>query len=426
MTNRVCAARLMLPVVLWALLAGVDTVAAQQDDTYDCLTGAATVVKITGDQQYKQYRPAKWAAGTVFDARTATWLQQVQPTLVLDYPVILGAKWNETPWASMCFLGGTIKGTNNLDATWCKMKTPNNAALSFGALNSTIDGVRIHNTGDGVRPVKGDGFVVKNCWMSYIRDDAVENDNMAAGTIDDCLIDGAYVGFSCSNADVTADASANVVRIQNCLVRLEAQPGPRQVGGACPADQSGHAGFFKWSGFNSSGNLSIAPQIELHDNIFYTDGNIVPSSVDMGLPPGRLKACSNNIVVWTGQGTYPGDLELDRFPSGFTVVTNVSIWTDAKQDWINRHPTVPRLAGDPGPDVTSLVEPAPPPTGRKAGKGHASVTRGELYALDGRLVKRLDSGELSAAGTMPAGAYVLRLHGEGCVQTARFLAAAVR
>jgi len=414
--------RLNGPILVAILiLAMARLAAAQQDDTYDCLNGASTVVKLSGDQQYQQYRPSKWTAGTVFDARGATWLQQVQPTLIRDYPIILGAKYNETPWPQMCFSGGIIKGTNNLDATWCKMKTPNNSAFCFGALNSTIDGVRIHNTGDGVRPVgASNGFVIKNCWLSYIRDDAIEDDNMAGGTIDDCLIDGCYAGFSCSNTDATANTSSLVVKIQNCLIRLEAEPGPRQVGGACPADQYGHAGFFKWSGFNSSGNLSIAPQIELHDNVFYTDGKMVPTSVDMGLPPGKLTACSNNVMIWTGQGDFPGELDLAKFPKGFTIVRDSNVWADAKQDWINTHPEVPRLPGDPSSLVTSATGnlrtqevPANPAI------RIPFSARVRLYGLDGRYIGTANGSELAPMRHRLAGAYVVELTGERGMRTAR-------
>jgi hypothetical protein len=58
----------------------------------------------------------------------------------------------------------------------------------------------------------------------------------------------------------------------------------------------------------------------------------------MGLPPGKIAGCANNIMVWLGPGEFPADL-----PDCFTVVKDASVWENARADWIARHPEIPSL-----------------------------------------------------------------------------------
>jgi len=55
----------------------------------------------------------------------------------------------------------------------------------------------------------------------------------------------------------------------------------------------------------------------------------------MGIPPGQLQDCANNVMVWLGPGSFPATL-----PSCFTVTTDRSVWDNAVADWLARHPTV--------------------------------------------------------------------------------------
>jgi hypothetical protein len=94
----------------------------------------------------------------------------------------------------------------------------------------------------------------------------------------------------------------------------------------------GHGPFFKW-------NLDDdhSPQLALHDNIFKVDQPANGSS-GLGLPEGKLAGCSNNIVVWLGEGQYPGSLPalFDGSPC-FTITTNPYVWDQAVQTWLETH-----------------------------------------------------------------------------------------
>jgi hypothetical protein len=55
----------------------------------------------------------------------------------------------------------------------------------------------------------------------------------------------------------------------------------------------------------------------------------------MGVPTSHLTSCSNNVMVWLGQGSYPTAL-----PSCFTVTRDRSVWDRAVAEWKARHPHV--------------------------------------------------------------------------------------
>jgi hypothetical protein len=94
----------------------------------------------------------------------------------------------------------------------------------------------------------------------------------------------------------------------------------------------GHGPFFKW---NKVDNKS--PQLSLHNNIFRVD-QPSNSSSGLGLPEGKLAICSNNIVVWLGEGVYPDSLpNTFNGQECFSITTDKTIWDNAVQEWMDRH-----------------------------------------------------------------------------------------
>jgi hypothetical protein len=331
---------------------------------------------------YEKYRNTSAADSTVFDARQARWKFSNYPKLQ-DYPVDIRNVGN----AAWC--GGTVLGTMDSLAEWPTMYDSdsgggNGAAFIFGdggAPDFTVDGVRFHNVWDGVRPRAGsDNFTVRNCWFSYVRDDAIENDHLYNGTIDDCLFDGVFVGFSCrGGSGSTTDGTGNTVTVQNCLVRLQPFPGK-------PKDhytpETGHMGFFKWS--------SLSPKVVLKNNVFMAEQLPWNGTAGLEFPQGNtgmLIESENNTIVWLGSGDYPGTVQ-----PGFTVTTDRSVWDDARTAWINAHPRVSRFAWDPVSDVSVRDH---KPLLEKAVPRHYP---GVLFDLRGR--------EVPEGMDLPAGIYI--------------------
>jgi hypothetical protein len=137
----------------------------------------AIVRRVNGDFGYKAFSVKGAADGTVFDARLGSWKFQT-------YPEIRGMK-------DGCWAGGLVVGTLPADRGWRQIYDGGNGAgLVFGdAFAGTfmtngfrVEGVRLHNVWDGIRVRhKTQNFVIKDVWLSHVRDDCIENDHMEPG-----------------------------------------------------------------------------------------------------------------------------------------------------------------------------------------------------------------------------------------------------
>lgn len=279
-----------------------------------------------------KYRNTAVAAGQTIDARKAVFEgSELYPVTLNSRSIVAGA----------AFLGGRVQGTFDRGFGWSRMHDPNRAAFDFMNLSPfTVDGLRADNHGDGIRPRDGcDGFAIRNVHLSYIRDDGVENDHLFGGLVDDCLLDGCYVGFSARPSPrISNDGRDKVWRIEHSLVRLQAMPGPDK--GPSP----GHGPFFKWDHDGRS------PRLALHGNVFRADRP--PNHGSLGIPEGKLQSAAENVMVWLGPGPFP-----EKLPEGFEVKTGDEgreIWDRAVADWKRRHGEAP----EPSP-----AGPAPGPGG---------------------------------------------------------------
>jgi hypothetical protein len=246
------------------------------------------------------------------DANAATWA----PSTTVPYPVYFDANSNS------CWEGGRITGTFPIGTTWSKYH--DTAGIGIGGPNVIVDHPRVFNVGDGIRiRDNADNFRVEDAYLSYIRDDCVENDRLFNGTITNSFLDGCYVAFSTRRADTsTADGHLNTETISNSLVRLQAMPT------VYSGSAAGHGGFFKWdTAFGTS------PKLVVTNTIFRADQDT--NHQDLNLPAGYNVTCSGNTMVWLGAGPFPGNL-----PSCFTVTTDRSVWDAAARQWDQAHPGV--------------------------------------------------------------------------------------
>ena len=259
---------------------------------------------------------------TTIDARAATFLGSTTNL----YPVNLGGD------VGVCVLGGAVLGAYDRTASWSTMHAANNAAVAFKNALLTVDGLRVDNVTDGVRPRAGGTFTVRNVWMTYVRDDCIENDHLQDGLVEDSLFDGCYSAFSARpSPSIIAggyDGSQKLWTIRNSLVRLEPMPGPDGP----TTDGLGTNGFFKWHNWDTP-LTSLSPKLALHGNVFLAERAPVSGASQLGIPPGQLAACSGNVIVWLGPGDFPAPLPADCF----TVTKDRAVWDAAVAAWHTRH-----------------------------------------------------------------------------------------
>lgn len=156
-----------------------------------------------------------------------------------------------------------------------------------------------------------------------MQDDCIENDYLHMGVIRDNLLDGCYVMFSSRPASSNLDGRNNVVVIDRNVGALE--PMRSVYSGSSP----GTGGFFKWS--------SRAPMVVLTNNVFMASQP--PNHGVLEPPPGPL-FCSGNVIVWKGEGEFPGATAWASRCPDTVVTTDAKRYDDAKATWLATHATV--------------------------------------------------------------------------------------
>src|SRR5204862_319036 len=63
--------------------------------------------------------------------------------------------------------------------------------------NITVEGIRTFDRGDGVAfGSNAPNWTLRGAYIHYARDGCVENHSVFAGTVDDALLDGCFIGFA--------------------------------------------------------------------------------------------------------------------------------------------------------------------------------------------------------------------------------------
>jgi hypothetical protein len=300
--------------------------AAVTTATSPCLNrpaGQITVLSGSTTAAYTVNDPG--SDGRTFDARN--WTSNAYGQGGVLYPFNIGSGTNRR---DVCVVGGTVNGVQPRTATWATMKRnyDGDGLRIEGTGTLGVHGIRIDNIEDGISP-HGPGDVdISGCHLSYIRDDAFENDDHLDGTITDCLVDGCYIPFSeRSNHSVSA---AGRMTIDGVLVRMEAMPYDLDVTGDPPAAGSviagkGHGQPWKWEAEAHKGTNLV-----VRNTIIVIPQLSVNGAGSMDWPSGTY---TNVTLIWLGGGNYPGTLPV----SGVTVSTNLNIWTQAKNAWLASH-----------------------------------------------------------------------------------------
>ncbi|MDF1823494.1 MAG: hypothetical protein P1U68_02570 [Verrucomicrobiales bacterium] len=229
--------------------------------------------------------------------------------------------------------GLTVLGLQSEDLPWrvVKQMWDGDALLVKNCEGRVaIKDVFFRNTEDGFGPEKGiEHWRLERAWMEDIRDDAIENDFLLSGEIDNCLIDGCFVFLSQRNPDGRTAEPTTVIR--DSLIRISAQAHDG-VERKPWRDRFIHLGedgigrapgmLFKWAG--------SAGKVRVENCLFYMDAVSVNGPDEMRFPPGTYEKVT---LIWTGEEPYPMPL-----PSGVVTVSDPGIWEEAKANWIKNLP----------------------------------------------------------------------------------------
>jgi hypothetical protein len=239
-----------------------------------------------------------------------------------EYPIVIG---KDDPAVGTAVVGGTVLGQLPRDATWQAVKDCCDVdALRLEGRGWVASyGFRAENVEDGFAPrvpdTGGDDrFLLQGCYMRYIRDDAVENDDVMSGTIRDCLFDGVSRFLSERPSEGTDVANpTSVVSIDHVLVHMQPMPNDRS------SDGMGCGSIFKWS--------TVSGSVVMSHSIIYVEE---PSQTNVGadaFPPGTYR----DVTLVLGPG-YTGPYRVP-LPAGVTVTRDVSVWDAAQDAWLAAH-----------------------------------------------------------------------------------------
>ena len=219
----------------------------------------------------------------------------------------------------------------------------NSAGILIGneSQNSKIYGARINDSWDAIR-VTADDFIISDVYSTGSRDDCIENDNSKGGKIIDSLFDECNFGLSMrASSDIPNAEDNSKVIIDGLLLRLTEHRELKRVDDPS-SEITGLRQPFKVRANSAS--------IEIHNSIFAYDGKTVigPNQMRTMLVPDeelgidKLKACSNNKILWMDSDDLPEHLTEFEIPDCFDIVTGIdarNMWEQLRCDWLNRHPS---------------------------------------------------------------------------------------
>lgn len=262
----------------------------------------------------------------------------------------------------VCILGGVVNGHIPLDWNWTVTHDYGGAGdrLVF-TKQATVDGTRIHNVEDGVkwreRVVSGTEivpylntakFMIRNTYMSGIRDDAVENDDFLSGTVEDSLFDGIWTFMSEQlqnpgpNTTLGTDED-QYINVNRVFVRLYTTNGGEIGGGK----------WFKWQG-----DTQPQHKLRITDSVFAVDKQPRSGWSSLSIPAGTAWF-GTNYILWLGEaGQYGGPK-----PSGVIFMEGQQArdkWNQVRNAWLSAHGYQPRPADDWNSMDDPVVAPGSP------------------------------------------------------------------
>ena len=249
-----------------------------------------------------------------------------------SFPLSFGG---DHPGRKTVVVGGTVRGQMPRHWTWdeidAQLDDVGAALRMVGRAYLVSYDLRADNVFDGFRPRPANEdpgaakFLIEGCHMSYIRDDAIENDETMSGVIRDCLFDGVHMGLS-EQQGADHPNRRSVVRIEDSIFIFRPMPHD----GA--SDGRGHNRMFKWSG--GAGRVVMKDVLICYRE---TPISLGSSSFDEW-PRGRFRGVT--IVLGPGyDGDGDGRLgELDHpgeRPSGITLSREWSACGRARDAWLD-------------------------------------------------------------------------------------------
>jgi hypothetical protein len=253
--------------------------------------------------------------------------------------------------ANIIWRGGVIVGS--IPPSWSWAVTHNFGGAGVFIYNDGLvkwRHIRIHNVEDGIKFREAPEYsntgswLLRDCYFTAIRDDAIDNDRFEPGTVQDCLFDGVYVFLSEQDENVRnrtpiGPNENDTIYIKRVYARLYGTN-----------DSEGPGKWFKF--------LGDVP----HHKLVISDSAFAIGSVprlgwsDETLPPEVTWIGDNNFILWLGTpGTYGGPK-----PEGVTFLESAAAqdkWIAVRNQWLIDHGLPPQdLPADYNPHEAPIMQ----------------------------------------------------------------------
>jgi hypothetical protein len=253
--------------------------------------------------------------------------------------------------ANITWRGGLIVGLIPRAWTWREAHDFGGAGV-FIYNDGAVEGqyIRIHNVEDGIKFREAPEYsntgswVLRDCYFTAIRDDAIDNDRFEPGTVQDCLFDGVYVFLSEQNENVGTNIPIgpnedNAIYVNRVYARLY---------GTNAAEGPG-----KW--FKLLGNVPHH-RVVVSDSVFAIGSAPRLGWLDGKIPPEVSWIGDNNFILWLGApGTYGGPK-----PPGVTFLEGAAAqdkWISVRNQWLTDHGLPPQdLPADYNPHDAPVMQ----------------------------------------------------------------------
>ncbi len=263
----------------------------------------------------------------------------------------------EPPPLDVCVFGGVVNGHIPLTWGWDQTHTyGGHGDRTVTSRLAVIDGARVHNVEDGWKPresVVSSGvsgtypnrgiMLMRNTYMTGIRDDSIENDEFMPGTIEDSLFDGVWTFLSeqwqTGGTNTVGTNEDQYIDVNRVYVRLYTTNGGEVGGGK----------WFKWQGLTPHHKLKIT------DSVFAVDKMPRSGWSSLSIPAGTTWM-GTNYILWLGTpGGYGGPK-----PSGVIFLEGQPAkdkWNEVRNNWLSIHGYEPRPIDDWNPMDDPVVAP---------------------------------------------------------------------
>jgi hypothetical protein len=269
----------------------------------------------------------------------------------------------ERPPNGIRIIGGVVNG--GIPYEWGWYLSHAFGGVGFYTVSTglhAIDGARIHNVEDGWHPRETPSFklraypntgrfLMRNSYMTAIRDDCIENDEFLPGDIEDSLFDGVHCFLSEQNerqgglyrpkVETIGPNEARDINLTRVMVRLTVTNGNEK-------------GTGKW--FKLMGRESPVHHLTITDSVFATDAPPRQGGWQSQRFPKDATFRGTNYVLWLGQpGTFGGQIPPEvKFLEGQAAKEK---WHAVRNQWLEAHGYEPRSPNDWDPREAPVTAP---------------------------------------------------------------------